>query len=139
MKSNKKVISLEEKRNKINLERELSEIKLDLEMIERHNNIEITEEIEKNIIEFMNIRKEMGHRFEKWRYENIVKTEEKLALWSYLTEIYQNLLLPSIDDFELEHGDILEKLDQTLAVAAALEGFHMSCMKTYLDMEIGED
>lgn len=138
MKKNK-IINLDERIKKVKLEKDLAEIKLDLDMIERHTKKDMTKSTKKDIIEFMNIRKEVGAIFENWRYDNIIKTEEKLAFWSYITEVYKNLLMPSIEDFNLGDGDVLEKLNQALAMAGALEGFHMRCMRTYLNRGRGED
>lgn len=134
-----KIVNLDEKIRGKKLEEDLDEIKLDLEMIEKHHKEKVEGKYREAIVEFMDLRKNLGYEFEKWMSENITEGKE-LAFWSYMTETYQNLLLPSLDEFDItnftdDKSKIFEKIDRAFIVAAALEHFHMSLMKNYVNIK----
>lgn len=131
---NKKVINIQDRIKSLKLEEDLDVIKLDIDMIEQLSGEVADEELIDAIVEFMKKRESIGAKFREWLNENI-EGEDNFVFWSYITEDFQNLILPTIDDFSFEDGEILSKLDQSKHIAAALESFHVSSMKAYLDVK----
>lgn len=114
------------------IKRKLATIALDMERLEKFIGKEVKSEEEEVLVEFLKEREKIKIEVGEWLADRFKSPEDSSVFWSYITEAFQNLLLPDLDEINIFEPGVMEELDKAIVIAEALENFHMSSMSTYM-------